>query len=57
MNSIEGICLTETDKDIINILFINNNHFEILVKKDYKKNELVSSIIKKINFRNIITII
>ena len=23
----EGNCLTETDKDIINILFINNNHF------------------------------
>ena len=36
-NQIENEVLKE-DKDIINLLFINNNHFQLLIKKDYKKN-------------------
>lgn len=28
------------DTDIINILFINNNYFQLLIKNDYKKMNL-----------------
>ena len=37
------------DSDIINILFINNNHFQLLIKNDYKKNAFINDIIKSKN--------
>ena len=42
------------DKDIINMLFINNNHFQLLIPNNYKKNELISNIIKKSNLKDLI---
>ena len=39
---------SQIDKEIINILYINNNHFELLLKKDYIKNSLIHNIIKNI---------
>ena len=41
------------DKDIINLLFINNNHFQLLMKKNYKKNTLINNIIKTSNLKDL----
>lgn len=52
-NQIENEVLKE-DKDIINLLFINNNHFQLLIKKDYKKNILIQNILKNCNLNELI---
>ena len=36
------------------MLFINNNHFELLIKKDYNKNLLISDIIKKTDLKDLL---
>lgn len=42
------------DKDIINLLFINNNHFQLILPKNNKKNEIISNIIKNINLKDLV---
>ena len=46
---------SQIDKDIVNILYINNNHFELLLKKDCVKNLLIHNIIKNIDIKNLYT--
>ena len=42
------------DKDIINLLFINNNHFQLRLPKNNKKNEIISNIIKNTNLKDLV---
>lgn len=42
------------DKDIINLLFINNNHFQLILPKNNKKNEIISNIIKNTNLKDLV---
>ena len=42
------------DKDILNILFINKNHFQLLIPKNYKKNDLISNIIKNSDLKDLV---
>ena len=36
------------------MLFINNNHFKLIIKDDYKKNQLIIQIIKNNDLKNLL---
>ena len=41
-------------QDIINLLFINNNHFQLLLKIGFKKNALINNIINNVNLKELL---